>query len=60
MPRNKKDAVMLNIRLDRVIAETLADYCERTGQTKTMAVERMLQNELKKYYQQPEGKRVPR
>lgn len=60
MPRSKKDAVMLNIRLNRAIAETLADYCERTGQTKTTAVERMLENELKKYFQQPEKKRVPR
>lgn len=60
MPRPKKDAIPLNIKLDRYISERLADYCEKTGQTKTLAIERMLQNELEQYYMQPEGKRVPR
>ena len=60
MPRKKKEAVYLNIRLEKSISDMLVEYCEQTGQTKTTAIERMLANELDQYYQQPEDKRVPR
>ena len=60
MGRTKKDAVLLSLKLDREINEKLTEYCTETGQTKTMAIERMLSRELDKYYQQPEGKRIPR
>ncbi len=60
MPRQKKDAVLLSLKLERHINERLEKYCAETGQTKTTAIERMLQNELEKYFEQPEGKRIPR
>ena len=60
MGRTKKDAVMLSLKLDRSIGELLDRYCEETGQNRTTAIERMLANELQVYFQQPEGKRVPR
>ena len=60
MPRQKKDAIALNLKLARQVAEMLDEYCRDTGQTKTMAIERMLTNEIQEYYAQPEGKRVPR
>ena len=60
MARQKKDAVVINMKLLRSIAEELEKYCEETGQSKTMAIERMVDNELKIYFSQEEGKRVPR
>ena len=39
MPRKKKDAKFLNIRLDRQIHEELEAFCTETGRTKTKAVE---------------------
>lgn len=60
MPRQKKDAVLLSLKLERQINDRLEKYCAETGQTKTTAIERMLQNELEKYFEQPEGKRIPR
>ena len=60
MSRQKKDAAILNVKLDRQISEKLEQYCLETGQSKTVAVERMLVNELTEYYKQPEGRRVPR
>lgn len=60
MPRPKKDSVALNIKIDKGVSELLTRYCEEVGQTKTMAIERMLQNELERYFEQAEGKRVPR
>lgn len=43
MPRPKMDKVPFNIRMDRLISERLIQYCEESGQTKTMATERGLQ-----------------
>lgn len=59
MPRPKKESVALNIRLDKDVNDTLVKYCEETGQTKTTAIERMLNEALKDYFEQPEGKRIP-
>jgi len=42
MAREKKDYVVLNCKLDRDVAERLDRYCDIKGQTKTLAVERIL------------------
>lgn len=60
MARQKKDASSAHFYLENALQERLEKYCEETGLTKTTAVERMLNNELNAYYDQPEGKRVPR
>ena len=60
MPREKKDAVVLNIKLARKVSEMLNDYCEDTGQTKTTAIERILANEIHEYFTQPKGERIPK
>lgn len=39
MARTKKDAKILNIKLDREIHEQLEKFCEESGLTKTIAVE---------------------
>ncbi len=43
MPRPKKDFKPLNIKLDSKIMERLTKYCDIMGQTKTTALERILQ-----------------
>lgn len=42
MPRQKMDKIPFNIRLDRSISNRLNQYCEESGQTKTLAAERAL------------------
>lgn len=54
MPRQKKDAKVLNIRLATSINDSLERYCADSGQTKTIAVERALAMFIKDYYYQKE------
>lgn len=42
MPRAKKDAKILNIKLSSPVYEDLQRICDESGQTKTFAVERAL------------------
>ena len=46
MARPRKDYLSLNVKLDRSIMERFNDYCEVLGQTKTTALERILQKAL--------------
>lgn len=46
MPRRKKDARILYIKLDRQLYELLEDMAEVTGNTKTGAVEKILSEYL--------------
>ena len=48
MPRKKKDAQFLHIRLERQINEQLEKYCSETGRTKTKTVEMVLSEFLDK------------
>ena len=52
MPKQKKDYVVLNIKIERIY-ERLTNYAEEKGQTKTKAVERLLSNAM----DQEEGKK---
>lgn len=40
MPRQKKDAKILNIKLNREIHEMLVCFCDETGMSKTVATEK--------------------
>lgn len=42
MPRIKKDNTPISIKLDTTIYNRLLQYCEDSGQTKTVAIERAL------------------
>lgn len=42
MPRPKKDARILNIKLDSSVYDKLNHYCENTGHNKTETVEKAL------------------
>ena len=51
MPRQKKDAKILNIKLATAINEKLERFCEESGQSKTVAVERFLDRCLDEYFE---------
>ena len=42
MSREKKDAKLLNIKLDRAVHEQLEQFCDESGMTKTLATEKIL------------------
>ena len=42
MPRQKKNAIVLNMRVDAAVMERFNSYCEEVGQTKTLAFERIV------------------
>ncbi len=49
MARPKKNYKPLNIKMNKEIYDLLDDYCEEKGQTKTMAVERILKKFFNDY-----------
>lgn len=57
MPRQKKNAKALNIKLDFEISEKLEKFCEESGQSKTIAVERFLDKCLDEYFEKPKDER---
>lgn len=59
MPRQKKDAKILNIKLATPINDKLEHFCEESGQSKTVAVERFLNKCLDEYFKRPEEVRKP-
>lgn len=48
MPRQKKDGHYINCYLDAKVYNTLCRYAEDAGQTKTLAIERI----LKKFFEE--------
>lgn len=47
MPRQKKDAKILNIKLAREISNQLEQFCEESGISKTVATEKKYRNILR-------------
>lgn len=43
MPRKKKDSRNLNLMIKRTDMELLENFCERTGLTKTAAIEKAIE-----------------
>jgi hypothetical protein len=58
MAKAKKDGRHLNLYIERAVIEQLEKYCEEVGQTKTVAIERILTRYLDNYFDMPEEKRV--
>lgn len=54
MPRPKKDGRYLNLYLDRALHEEFEQFCERLGQTKTVAAERAFRMYMDAMKQNPE------
>ena len=46
MPQNKKDGKYVNIYMDADLHDRLMSYCEKTGLTKTKAMERFIEKGL--------------
>ncbi len=46
MPREKKDAKNFTCKFDREIFEKLGEFCELSGQSKTLVVERAVEKYL--------------
>lgn len=58
MPRPKKDAKILNIKLAMEISNQLEQFCEESGMSKTVATEKILSRFLEEYFQRPEKERI--
>ena len=58
MPRQKKDAKILNIKLAREISDRLEQFCEESGMSKTIATEKILSKYFEEYFSRPEEERT--
>lgn len=54
MPRPQKDNYPLSLRIEKNVYDRLTQYCEDSGQTKTLAIERALMVYIDEYYRQQE------
>lgn len=59
MPREKKDARYLNIKLSSYIYDQLDRFCKETGLNKTAATEKIMEKFFKEYFDKPEEERSP-
>jgi hypothetical protein len=59
MPREKKDARYLNIKLSSYIYDQLDRFCKETGLNKTAAPEKIMEKFFKEYFDKPEEERSP-
>ena len=50
MARPKKENHPISIRMDKAIYDKLTEFCEVSGQPKTVAIERALLDYMKEYY----------
>ncbi len=57
MPRQKKDAKILNIKLSTPISDKLEKFCEETGMSKTIATEKIMERFFEEYFKRPEEER---
>lgn len=58
MPRQKKDAKILNIKLAKEICDQLEQFCEESGMSKTVATEKILSKYFEEYFSRPEEERT--
>lgn len=58
MPRQKKDAKILNIKLAREISNQLEQFCEESGISKTVATEKILSRYFEEYFSRSEEERT--
>ena len=57
MAREKKDAKAITIKLATPVYENLETFCDETGMSKTMAMEKILQQYFDGYFKRPENER---
>ena len=56
MPRGKKDGRYINYKIRRDLYEMLEQYAEEKGQSKTVAIERILEAHLTEYFKNRSNK----
>lgn len=49
MPRQRKDAQPISIKMDKPTFDRLIEYCNRSGQSKTVAIERAINKLIDEY-----------
>ncbi len=57
MAQIKKNAKIVNMKLDRTVYDKLDRFCGETGLSKTAATEKILDQYLNDYLKQPENMR---
>lgn len=57
MPRTKKDARILNIKLASPVYDQLDKFCEESGMSKTVATEKIMQQFFDEYFKRDEAER---
>lgn len=57
MPQTKKDAKVMNMKLDKSVYKKLDQFCNETGLSKTVATEKILDRYFSEYFDLPETKR---
>ena len=58
MPRQKKDAKILNIKLAKEISDQLEQFCEESGISKTVATEKTLSKYFEEYFSRLEEEHI--
>ena len=58
MPRAKKDAKVLNVKLATPVYERLEEFCDESGMSKTVAAEKIFTQFFNDYFERPESKRT--
>jgi len=58
MPRQKKDAKILNIKLAKEISDQLEQFCEESGISKTVATEKILSKYFEEYFSRLEEEHI--
>lgn len=56
VPREKKDGRYINYKIRRELYEMLEQYAEEKGQSKTVAIERILETHLTEYFKNRSNK----
>lgn len=57
MARAKKDGRYINYYIEKEVVDKLDQYCDETGLTKTVAIERILGKYFEEYFQRASGER---
>ena len=58
MPREKKDAKILNIKLATPVYDQLSHFCDESGLSKTIATEKILSQFFEMYFEKPVEERT--
>ncbi|MCR4556666.1 MAG: hypothetical protein K5779_02445 [Saccharofermentans sp.] len=57
MPQIKKEAKVMNIKLEKSVHDKLQLFCNETGLSKTAATEKILDKYLTEYFERPQSNR---